>query len=236
MRPADLLLDGKDADVYVRRHKCAKPMSVSRLSQSGFGLAVAGAAALACAVAIPVTEVKAACLGGDGVCSTFNPSTVSTPTSVGGFTGSANASVSDPFTRALVRFNISNFTGSPFTLSDISIEGPGINASLPSPKATLSITGNGNFSTSFFALDTNLSSVNFSSSKISFTIPSGVGNGVTISSLIRYASALPDQNFSTVSQTGFTTTADVPGPLPLVGAGVAFGFSRRLRRRITSAS
>jgi hypothetical protein len=26
--------------------------------------------------------------------------------------------------------------------------------------------------------------------------------------------------------------ASVPGPLPLVGAGVAFGFSRRLRRRI----
>jgi hypothetical protein len=25
----------------------------------------------------------------------------------------------------------------------------------------------------------------------------------------------------------------VPGPLPIIGAGVAFGFSRRLRRRIS---
>ena len=26
--------------------------------------------------------------------------------------------------------------------------------------------------------------------------------------------------------------SDVPAPLPLVGAGVAFGYSRRLRRRL----
>lgn len=28
------------------------------------------------------------------------------------------------------------------------------------------------------------------------------------------------------------TTNPVPGPLPVLGAGAAFGFSRRLRRRI----
>ena len=28
---------------------------------------------------------------------------------------------------------------------------------------------------------------------------------------------------------------NVPGPLPLMGAGVAFGYSRKLRRRITTA-
>ncbi|MCS5691558.1 hypothetical protein NZK33_06115 [Cyanobium sp. FGCU-6] len=31
-------------------------------------------------------------------------------------------------------------------------------------------------------------------------------------------------------------TTDVPGPLPILGAGVAFGFSRNLRRRIAATS
>jgi len=34
----------------------------------------------------------------------------------------------------------------------------------------------------------------------------------------------------------FQQTNEVPGPLPLLGAGAAFGFSRRLRRRIRSGS
>jgi len=29
---------------------------------------------------------------------------------------------------------------------------------------------------------------------------------------------------------------DVPGPLPILGSGVAFAYSRRLRRRIQKAS
>lgn len=38
---------------------------------------------------------------------------------------------------------------------------------------------------------------------------------------------------ATVNSVAFTAGANaVPGPLPLMGAGVAFGFSRRLRRRI----
>lgn len=43
-------------------------------------------------------------------------------------------------------------------------------------------------------------------------------------------------NTSGAAQTvAFTTGINqVPGPLPLAGAGVAFGFSRRLRRRIRS--
>lgn len=36
----------------------------------------------------------------------------------------------------------------------------------------------------------------------------------------------------TISNFQFTPTADVPAPLPLLGAGAAFGWSRRLRRRI----
>jgi hypothetical protein len=38
-------------------------------------------------------------------------------------------------------------------------------------------------------------------------------------------------NLDNFQNTFIQRTADVPGPLPLFGAGMAFGFSRRLRRR-----
>jgi MYXO-CTERM domain-containing protein len=47
--------------------------------------------------------------------------------------------------------------------------------------------------------------------------------------------------FQSLLSTGDTITvnatsapADVPGPLPLLGAGAAFGWSRRLRKRIAT--
>ena len=36
-------------------------------------------------------------------------------------------------------------------------------------------------------------------------------------------------------ENSFKQTSTVPGPLPVLGAGVAFGFSRKLRRRINGA-
>jgi len=39
-----------------------------------------------------------------------------------------------------------------------------------------------------------------------------------------------------VVNNSFTQGADVPGPLPLVGAGMAFGFSRKLRSRIKASA
>ena len=41
----------------------------------------------------------------------------------------------------------------------------------------------------------------------------------------------PNATLSIDLDGGVTTT--VPGPLPMVGVGIAFGYSRRLRRRIT---
>ncbi len=43
------------------------------------------------------------------------------------------------------------------------------------------------------------------------------------------------QNSFKQSSTGPGPTSPVPGPLPILGAGVAFGFSRKLRRRIDGA-
>ncbi len=46
-----------------------------------------------------------------------------------------------------------------------------------------------------------------------------------------------DQNAGSVSSISntYTQTSSVPGPLPLLGAGAAFGFSRRIRSRIKGA-
>lgn len=40
---------------------------------------------------------------------------------------------------------------------------------------------------------------------------------------------------TSVSNSWSQKQASVPGPLPILGAGIAFGFSRKLRRRITTA-
>lgn len=46
-------------------------------------------------------------------------------------------------------------------------------------------------------------------------------------------SSILDENFGTVNITNFSAAnADVPAPLPLLGAGAAFGWSRRLKQRI----
>jgi hypothetical protein len=65
-------------------------------------------------------------------------------------------------------------------------------------------------------------------------ISSAMFNGRTLASL-----GLPSSGTLgswTINGTGDTITARiaVPGPLPLLGAGAAFGFSRRLRQRIQS--
>lgn len=46
---------------------------------------------------------------------------------------------------------------------------------------------------------------------------------------------IADQNGNGVTQFANRLTQEVPGPLPLLGAGAAFGFSRKLRRRTRQA-
>jgi len=41
---------------------------------------------------------------------------------------------------------------------------------------------------------------------------------------------------NTLVQNGFSSDTEVPGPLPLLGAGAAFGFSRRIRSRIKASA
>lgn len=80
---------------------------------------------------------------------------------------------------------------------------------------TASVTGN----SGLFTLDTNLES--FTNSNFSL---------IEITGTYTYSSTA-----NTSSSLKFTTAA-VPAPLPLLGAGCAFGFSRKLRKRIKLAA
>jgi len=66
-------------------------------------------------------------------------------------------------------------------------------------------------------------------------VASGLISGGTI--YVRDEWTIPAGSNTTLDaiQNNYTQDTDVPGPLPLLGAGAAFGFSRRIRSRIKGA-
>jgi hypothetical protein len=66
-------------------------------------------------------------------------------------------------------------------------------------------------------------------------VASGPISGQTI--YVRDEWSIPVGSNTTLDaiQNNYTQHTDVPGPLPLLGAGAAFGFSRRIRSRIKGA-
>jgi len=72
--------------------------------------------------------------------------------------------------------------------------------------------------------------INFVPSSVITTSPLSPG----MNNLSFLLSALPADTYLTYDYDKLTSA--VPAPLPLLGAGISFGFSRRLRRRIKSAS
>ena len=185
------------------------------------------------AVALSAPEARAACIGGDSVCTTFDPTTVSNPAR-GGFTGNGNTTLVYQKVKVLL-----TFTGSalPVTFTNITLSGQGITSVLNFGSLTATISGQEE-ETGYLSLNTFVagSDLNFSSNTLSFTIPSGVSIGSTINASFVYFANSSNIN-GPLAQ--FTTTAatssSVPGPLPLLGAGAAFGFSRTLRKRIKAA-
>lgn len=216
----------------VGSNKSTRPMLLSRLSQPGLRFAVAGAAALGCAVVASAPEAKAACLPSNNICSTFETGSTATPTlgNPGGFQFANGASSEDPFTSASVLFRVTGYTGAlPIAITGISLSGDGI--ATPQSLNDVSIVSLGNFISTSNSISVNVTPVSFANSKLSFTIPAGLNVGTVVSARVRYTNGIE----TTLSST-FSTTSQVPGPLPMLGAGVAFGFSRRLRRRIAGAA
>jgi MYXO-CTERM domain-containing protein len=205
-----------------------------------FLLGIAAAAAASAPVFFQA-PAQAACIPNNATCTTFDPTTTSSPTGVGGFTGTFNPTLYQ-YSKAKIQFQTTGTFTSPFTITGIKLAGPGINTELSFANKTIDTafpTFDDN-QTSFLNLDTPLSSLDFSNVTISFVIPAGVASpGATLSARVQYSDA-PGTNVNT-SGTDFVTTSEgpgtpTPGPLPLLGAGAAFGFSRRLRSRVRLAA
>ena len=139
---------------------------------------------------------------------------------------------------------------------------PGLFATT-SPKLTLSGTDTapGSFWTATTPLSFTVTDSLANPLTFTYATPTFVVADYTPGEEVEFALSLPDE--VTVSYLGQTTTSmidtfefedsassvgggyvgqfevdhgvPVPGPLPILGAGVAFGFSRKLRRRIASA-
>lgn len=203
-----------------------------------FLLGIAAAAATSAPVFFQA-PAQAACIPDNSTCTTFDPSSASSPDQVSGFSGSyTNAT---PLTRVRVIFQTTGTFSTPFTISGIKLFGAGLN---PAGETLADVSFTGSPTSSAFITGLNLTSQNFNTSKISFTIPSGIataGSGATLTALINYQNEADPTLYANTSATPFTTTVkqdttETPSPLPLLGAGAAFGFSRRLRSRVRLAA
>ncbi|MEB3320568.1 MAG: hypothetical protein VKI63_06485 [Cyanobium sp.] len=202
------------------------------------GALLAGAAAAPFLFASP--EAKAICLGGNSVCETFTPETISTPTLPAGyFTGIGQAS--STFTRVRIAFTYTPPAGSPasFTLNNILLGGQGLGTSpvsMGSPAASGSLlvpTGSQVFTdwVTLTAPITPGNNLNFVNSTLSFSIPGGVlPVDTTLSAQIIYGTA----GSAFKGSNTFNTIAEVPGPLSLLGLAAVASQSRRLKRKFAS--
>lgn len=196
------------------------------------------------AVGASVAPAHAACRPTDpsATCLTFNPLTESNVENRGGFTGEFTPPPNplNAYNQVRLQFRFTGAWTTPFTLDELSVKGDGITSSLSIPSKII------NFATNDFddnnslwaSLDTNINQLNFSNSLLSLRIPDGVAtSGATLEARIQYRSVNQAQLNS--SGSNFLTRAfipsEVPGPLPIVGAGVGLAFSRRLRGRIRAS-
>ena len=104
--------------------------------------------------------------------------------------------------------------------------------------AQANITGNnGVFSTTTTStgLPTSATSVGGAGTTVSFT-PSLTSQTFTQSFSATPSGALVVNSLGTIYSITPGPASEVPGPLPILGAGAAFGFSRRLRHRIKVAA
>lgn len=196
-------------------------------------------------LAFSAPSAQAACLPTDpsSTCTTFDPSTPSSLSGYDNFAGQFSPPVpplDNRYNQARVQFRFGGSWTSPFSISGISLTGDGITTSLSAPDKTINSPTNDydDNSTAWVNLNSNVSTLDFDRSTLSFVIPGGVADpGATIESRIQYRSINGSQ-LNSSSGNSLSTARDtrVPGPLPVLGGGVALGFSRRLRRRIQLAA
>ena len=199
-------------------------------------------------VAGAVAPSHAACLPTDpsATCLKFDPITESNLEDRMGFTGQFSPNVAqDPlnaYNQVRLQFRFTGAWTVPFTLDELAVKGDGITSKLSLPNKVI------NFATpdyddnqsAWATLNTSISSLNFANSLLSLRIPQGVAPaGATLEARIQYRSINGSQlnssggNYYTIA---IEQPSTVPGPLPIMGAGLGFAFSRRLRCRIRAAA
>lgn len=144
-----------------------------------------------------------------------SPASFTTSTASPSFTFSTTPSLSTTGSASLLTLNPSSFTGPAFVTATVS--GPYLGTTSPLAAATPSLQA-------YFASAPAINSYYANWSIVG--IPTG---GAT------------DLNSATFSgqiylSYQYTSPDPVPGPLPILGAGAAFGFSRKLRQRIRSSA
>lgn len=197
-------------------------------------------------VAADVAPSHAACKPTDpsATCLTFDPLTESNIVDRGGFTGQLTPPPGPDgfYSKVRIQFKFTGAWLTPFVLDQLSLKGDGITSSLSFPAKTINFatTEYDDNRTAWVDLDTNITSLNFKDSLMSLTIPAGVApDGATLEARIQYSSPL-ESNLNS-SGNNLKTTAkitpppsDVPGPLPILGAGIGLAYSRRLRSRVSA--
>jgi len=124
---------------------------------------------------------------------------------------------------ATLNYNVA-VTGTNFTFNETSVSVSGSNNATLKPTVTTTMTGIIPAGIAISPFPTNTAA---SQTRTFTTKPTSIA----VSQVFTAAPSRSINNFTT------TYTQNVPGPLPLLGAAAAFGFSRRLRSRIkTSAS
>ena len=216
-----------------------------RLKKSSLAISLVGAgAAVALGLAME-SPAKAACirstdpnLAAGSNCSTFDslsPSFAIVAFQDSNFLAAVNL--------RQIRFRAEGFDLSsyPITLSNIAYSFNGGNTWLTTGLSSTSYTLTDNDDTNFGPdlLTTDVTNIpgGLQNFRLTFVIPAGnlspLGAGIV--ALVAVNGNPP--NTITQRQERISILADpVPGPLPILGAGVAVGFSRRLRRRIRQAA
>lgn len=217
------------------------PMNFSPLRLGLFAAVSVGA------LAVSAPAAKAVCV--NATCTVLDPTspTIATNVGQGFFNGGPN--IIDPAANK-VRLSITYANVS----SDVTVFGLALHNApgLSNPATFGNVIGttppgpNGQFFSPVQSITPSVSGWKWQgppATAISFTIPAFTpqpGLAANFKFVVQYG--FPDSTdplnlskYTWISSTPFTTTTAVPGPLPILGGGIAFGFSRSLRRRIKAA-
>lgn len=161
----------------------------------------------------------------------FNPANPLTVSNQGGFTGTYNPPNLDPFTKARVRFTFSSLNPTSFSITGISLTGPGITGA--QTFSDLNVTTNGNVTTSYVNLSSTVDPLDFATSTLSFSMPGGfINDGASFTVAITYSSVDGDQiGTSTALFYAAQAPAAVPEPGTWAAAALLAGGAAFMRWR-----